>query len=50
MQLRVNADFLALLDSWRLQQPDAPSRTEGIQRLVEDGIAADVERTRRGRK
>lgn len=31
MQLRVNADFLALLDSWRLQQPDAPSRTEAIR-------------------
>jgi hypothetical protein len=41
MQLRVNADFLALLDHWRLKQPDAPSRTEAIRQLVSLAIASE---------
>lgn len=47
MQLRVNDEFLALLDDWRLQQPDQPNRTVAIRRLVMNGIAAE---SRKGKK
>jgi hypothetical protein len=35
MQTRVTADFLRKLDEWRRQQPDLPSRTEALRRIVE---------------
>lgn len=40
MQMRVNDEFVALLDSWRRTQPDIPGRTEAVRRLVSEGIRA----------
>jgi hypothetical protein len=35
--MRVNDQFIATVDEWRRKQPDLPSRTEAIRRLVELG-------------
>jgi hypothetical protein len=40
LQMRVSTEFLAKLDKWRGMQPNPPSRTEAIRRLVEHGLAA----------
>lgn len=40
LQMRVSEDFLRLVDDWRRQQPDIPSRSEAIRRLVEIALAA----------
>ena len=40
LQMRVSEEFLRLVDDWRRQQPDIPSRSEAIRRLVEIAIAA----------
>lgn len=40
MQMRVSDDFLKAVDDWRRAQPDIPSRTESIRRLVHSGLAA----------
>jgi hypothetical protein len=37
-QMRVSEQFLRTVDDWRRKQPDLPSRTEAIRRLVEKGI------------
>jgi hypothetical protein len=34
-QMRVNDEFLALVDSWRKAQPIMPTRTEAIRQMVE---------------
>lgn len=34
-QMRVNDEFLALVDDWRRTQPDIPMRSEAIRRMVE---------------
>jgi hypothetical protein len=34
-------DWIKKLDSWRRNQPDVPTRSESIRRLVEKAIAAD---------
>jgi hypothetical protein len=39
--MRVQPEFLAGVDSWRKGQPDAPSRSEAIRRLVERGLVAE---------
>lgn len=36
--MRVSPDFGAKLDEWRRYQPDLPSRSESIRRLVEVGL------------
>jgi metal-responsive CopG/Arc/MetJ family transcriptional regulator len=41
LQMRVSDSFLKLVDDWRRAQPDLPSRSEAIRRLVEAAIAAD---------
>jgi len=41
LQTRVSAEFLAKLDEWRRSQPDLPSRTEAIRRIVERTINAE---------
>jgi hypothetical protein len=46
-QMRVSPAFLRLVDEWRRQQPDLPSRAEAIRRLVERGIAAPEKLSRR---
>lgn len=33
--MRVNDEFLALVDDWRRQQPDIPVRSVAIRRMVE---------------
>ncbi|WP_445222139.1 hypothetical protein ACKWRH_20925 [Bradyrhizobium sp. Pa8] len=33
--MRVSDDFLKAIDQWAAQQPDKPSRSEAIRRLVE---------------
>lgn len=38
LQTRVSLEFLAKLDSWRRDQPDLPTRTEAIRRLVEQAL------------
>ncbi|WP_339774221.1 hypothetical protein [uncultured Thalassospira sp.] len=40
--MRVSTDFMNLVDSWRRQQTDIPSRAEAIRRLVVFGNAFDV--------
>jgi hypothetical protein len=42
LQMRVSADFLRTIDDWRRKQPDLPSRTEAIRRLIERGVKAPV--------
>jgi hypothetical protein len=38
--LAVNEEFLDSIDSWRRDQPDIPSRSEAIRRLVEEALKA----------
>ena len=38
LQLRVSGDFLKHIDAFRRTQPDLPSRSEAIRRLVELGL------------
>jgi hypothetical protein len=33
-QMRVSEEFLELVDEWRRVQPDLPSRSEAIRRIV----------------
>ena len=41
-QMRVNEELMEALNDWRRKQPDIPSRTEAIRRLVLRGIEADA--------
>lgn len=41
LQMRVSDSFLKLVDDWRRHQPDLPSRSEAIRRLVEKAIAEE---------
>jgi hypothetical protein len=38
---------LAQIDKWRREQPDLPSRTQAIRRLVEQALAATPSRGRK---
>jgi hypothetical protein len=38
--VRVDADFLKMVDEWRRKQDDVPTRPEAIRRLVELGLKA----------
>jgi hypothetical protein len=40
LNLRVSEDFIALIDHWRAKQPDKPTRSVAIRRLVELGLKA----------
>jgi hypothetical protein len=40
LQMRVSSSFLKSVDEWRRRQPDLPSRSEAIRRLVELGLKA----------
>jgi len=40
VELRVDAEFLARVDEWRRQQPDIPSRSMAIRRLVDGALQA----------
>lgn len=37
-QMRASPEWLQMIDDWRRQQPDIPSRAEAIRRLVEAGL------------
>jgi hypothetical protein len=38
--MRVSDEFMEVVDAWRRQQQDLPSRAEAIRRLVELGLQA----------
>lgn len=37
-ELRLSSELLARIDEWRRNQPDLPTRSEAIRRLVESGL------------
>ncbi len=39
-EMRAPTDLLRSVDDWRRQQPDLPSRSEAIRRLIEAGLKA----------
>lgn len=41
LQMRVDEEFLGLIDDWRGQQRPIPGRTEAIRRLVKIAIKRD---------
>src|SRR5258707_1352976 len=38
-EMRAPTDLLRAVDDWRRQQPDLPSRSEAIRRLIEAGLS-----------
>ncbi len=38
--VRLTAEQVTAIDAWRAAQPDKPSRSEAIRRLVERGLKA----------
>jgi hypothetical protein len=42
LQLVVAPSDVAAVDEWRRKQPDLPSRSEAIRRLIHAGIAASA--------
>jgi hypothetical protein len=40
ISVRVDEEFLKLIDEWRRKQDDLPGRPEAIRRLVEIGLKA----------
>jgi hypothetical protein len=49
LQTRVSKEFLAVLDAWRRQQEDMPTRTEAVRRLTAAGLEAEAKK-KGGRK
>lgn len=39
-EMRATEKWMKLLDDWRREQPDLPSRAEAIRRLVEKALKA----------
>jgi hypothetical protein len=42
VDFRAPADLIALLDEWRRHQPDLPTRTEALRRLVARALDAET--------
>jgi hypothetical protein len=42
LHVNVRPTFIRVLDAWRRKQPDLPSRSEAIRRLVSAGAAVRV--------
>jgi hypothetical protein len=42
LQLVTSKAFVVAVDDWRRKQPDLPSRSEAIRRLVELGLEASA--------
>jgi len=40
VQLRIEPQMAQAIDEWRRQEPDLPSRSEAIRRLVEEALKA----------
>ena len=38
IQMRVNDEFVRRIDDWRRKQPELPSRSEALRRLIELGL------------
>jgi hypothetical protein len=47
--VRVDEDFLKLIDEWRRKQDDVPTRPEAIRRLVELGLTMNATQINPGR-
>jgi hypothetical protein len=47
--VRVDGDFLKLIDEWRRKQDDVPTRPEAIRRLVELGLTMKATQINPGR-
>jgi metal-responsive CopG/Arc/MetJ family transcriptional regulator len=45
IQLVADAAFIAQVDEWRRRQPDLPSRSEAIRRLVNRALKTDSKGT-----
>jgi hypothetical protein len=45
LMIRCQDDFLGALDQWRRAQPDLPSRSEAVRRLVTLGLRVGAEAT-----
>jgi hypothetical protein len=43
-RMRASDTFLKSVDAWRRKQPDIPTRSEAIRRLVEQALAASKRR------
>lgn len=44
----ISGEFLVMLDNWRREQPDLPSRTEAIRRLTAAGLEAEAKKKAAG--
>ena len=42
LQMVIAPSQVALVDEWRRRQPDLPSRSEAIRRLVDVGLMAEI--------
>jgi hypothetical protein len=50
LQLVISRGQIGAVDEWRRQQPDLPSRSEAIRRLIEAGLRAPEKIPIRGQK
>lgn len=50
LQLVISRRQIAAVDEWRRGQPDLPSRSEAIRRLVQLGLAGGVAKGKAGRR
>jgi hypothetical protein len=48
LEIRLTPELARALDEWRRRQPDLPSKTEAIRRLIEAGTKAE-QKTRKAR-
>lgn len=48
-RLRVPPSFLKTIDDWRRHQPDIPSRSKAVRKLVEAGIDAKQREARKAK-
>jgi hypothetical protein len=46
LQMRVSGDFLRTVDDWRRKQPELPSRSEAIRRLVQQALTSRTTKLR----
>jgi hypothetical protein len=45
VQLVASKAQIRAVDEWRRRQPDLPSRSEAIRRLIEEGLKAELSNT-----
>jgi hypothetical protein len=41
LQIRASDEFYRLVDAWRREQPDLPTRATAVRRLVERALEAE---------